>query len=227
MPKRLPIQRRGRGKPKFRPRTHKSTGKIFFPSGEGKALVMDFLHDNLKSAPIMKVKFNDLVILLAATDGSKVGEDVEIQKVGDLVEGSLVCNLETSPGSGPKMIRSAGSTGKVASHEGGLTAIVLPSKRIKKFNNSCRAVIGRVAGSGMVEKPFTKAGTRFFAMKAKGTIWPRTRATKKNAVDHPFGGGGKTLGKKKTVSRRASPGRKVGSISARRTGRSKGKSRGN
>jgi large subunit ribosomal protein L2 len=40
-----------------------------------------------------------------------------------------------------------------------------------------------------------------------------------NAVDHPFGGGGRQHpGRPKTVGRHTSPGRKVGSIAARRTG---------
>lgn len=40
-----------------------------------------------------------------------------------------------------------------------------------------------------------------------------------NPVDHPHGGGNhKHLGKPSTVSRRRSPGQKVGLIAARRTG---------
>jgi large subunit ribosomal protein L2 len=40
-----------------------------------------------------------------------------------------------------------------------------------------------------------------------------------NSVDHPFGGGKhQHTGKPKTVGRNAPPGRKVGSIAARRTG---------
>lgn len=222
MPKRIPSQRRGRAKPKFSPRTHKSLGAITFPNGTGSARVIDLLHDNVKSAPLMQVEFNNSVILLAAVEGSKVGESIEIATIGGLPEGTLVSNLEIVPGMGPKMIRSAGSLGRVVSQESGITGILLPSKAVKKVNNACRAVIGRVAGSGLKEKPFIRAGTKYFAMRSKGIIWPRVRATKKNACDHPFGGGGKHLGRHKTVSRRAPPGAKVGSIAARRTGRKRG-----
>ena len=38
---------------------------------------------------------------------------------------------------------------------------------------------------------------------------------------HPFGGTRKKIGKPETVSRNAPPGRKVGLIAARRTGRKK------
>jgi len=42
-------------------------------------------------------------------------------------------------------------------------------------------------------------------------------------VDHPFGGGNhQHIGKPSTVSRYAPPGRKVGLIAARRTGRVRG-----
>ncbi|PIO00486.1 50S ribosomal protein L2 [archaeon CG10_big_fil_rev_8_21_14_0_10_43_11] len=223
MPKRIPLQRRGRAKPKFRPRTHKSLGKIELPKQENTGIILDLLHDNIKSAPIMKVRFGKDVMLLAATNGSRVGENIMIHKLADLPEGSLVCNVESRPGAGPKLIRSAGGAGRIVGKEGKLTSVLLPSKEIKKIHSECRAIVGRVAGAGMTEKPMLKAGAGFYAMKAKGIIWPRVRATKKNAVDHPFGGGGKTLGKKKTVSRHASPGRKVGSISARRTGKRRGK----
>ncbi|MFW6003686.1 MAG: 50S ribosomal protein L2, partial [Halanaeroarchaeum sp.] len=41
-----------------------------------------------------------------------------------------------------------------------------------------------------------------------------------NAVDHPFGGGGRQHpGRPKSVSKNAPPGRKVGDLGSRRTGR--------
>jgi large subunit ribosomal protein L2 len=50
--------------------------------------------------------------------------------------------------------------------------------------------------------------------------YPRVSGVAMNAVDHPFGGGNrKHPGKPTTVSRNAPPGRKVGHIAARRTGK--------
>ena len=47
-----------------------------------------------------------------------------------------------------------------------------------------------------------------------------------NAVDHPFGGARSgRKGRSTTTSRHAPPGRKVGMIAARKTGRSKGRKR--
>ena len=65
-----------------------------------------------------------------------------------------------------------------------------------------------------------KAGKKHHKMRARGTKYPRVRGVAMNAVDHPFGGGGRQHpGRPKSVSRDAPPGRKVGAISSRRTGR--------
>jgi large subunit ribosomal protein L2 len=43
--------------------------------------------------------------------------------------------------------------------------VELPSKKQKDFNPNCMATIGIVAGSGRTEKPFYKAGRKFFLMR--------------------------------------------------------------
>jgi len=59
-------------------------------------------------------------------------------------------------------------------------------------------------------------------MRAKGKLYPRTSGVAMNAVDHPFGSGrGRHIGKPKTAPRHAPPGRNVGLIKARRTGKKK------
>jgi large subunit ribosomal protein L2 len=95
--------------------------------------------------------------------------------------------------------------------------VQLPSKKQMHIGASCRATIGIPAGGGRMTKPYAKAGKKFYAMRAVGRLWPKTSAVAKNPVDHPFGGKTKP-GKSVTVSRFAPPGRKVGSLSARRTG---------
>jgi large subunit ribosomal protein L2 len=52
-------------------------------------------------------------------------------------------------------------------------------------------------------------------------MYPRVRGVKMNALDHPFGGASHHPGKSKSTSRNAPPGRKVGAIASRRTGRKK------
>ena len=79
-----------------------------------------------------------------------------------------------------------------------------------------------MAAGGRKDKPFRKAGTKFYAMRTLNRMWPRVKGVAMNPVDHPFGGKTKP-GKAKTVSRNMPPGKKVGSISARRMGKRKRK----
>ena len=96
---------------------------------------------------------------------------------------------------------------------------MLPSKKEKEFNSSCRATIGIIAGAGRTEKPFLKAGFKYHATRARNKMWPRSAALAMNAVSHPFGGRSTCAkGKCSTVSRDAPPGAKVGKVAARRTG---------
>ena len=56
--------------------------------------------------------------------------------------------------------------------------------------------------------------------RKKGKQYPVVRGVAMNAVSHPHGGGGhQHVGGPSTVSRGAPPGRKVGNIAAKRTGR--------
>jgi large subunit ribosomal protein L2 len=71
-----------------------------------------------------------------------------------------------------------------------------------------------------MDKPVLKAGKKAKIMKGKNKLFPKTSGVAMNAVDHPFGSGrGRHMGKPRTVSRNAPPGRKVGSIASKRTGK--------
>ena len=150
--------------------------------------------------------------------GSKVGD---VAKLGDLKNGTEVFNIEHNPKDGGKFVRTGGNAAVVMAKEGDIVKIMMPSKRAKKFNVNCRATIGRAAGDGRMDKPILKAGNKFYIMKSKSKLWPRTSAVKMNAIDHPFGSGRGKRMKSKIAKRNASPGKKVGLIRPRRTGRKK------
>jgi large subunit ribosomal protein L2 len=79
-----------------------------------------------------------------------------------------------------------------------------------------------VSGAGRTEKPFMKAGARRAWLLPKGRLWPITKGQAMVAAAHPHGGGRhKHAGKPTTVGRNTPPGRKVGLIAARQSGRSK------
>jgi len=151
-------------------------------------------------------------------DGNKIGD---ISKIGDMKNGTEVFNIEHNPKDGGKFVRTGGNAAVVMAKEGDIVKVMMPSKRTKKFNVNCRATIGRAAGDGRMDKPVMKAGTKFYIMKAKSKLWPRVSAVKMNAIDHPFGSGRGKRVKSKIAKRNASPGKKVGLIRPRRTGRKK------
>ncbi len=151
-------------------------------------------------------------------DGKNNGDVV---RLGDLKNGTEVFNIEHNPKDGGKFVRTGGNFAVIIAKEGDVVKVMMPSKSVKEFSINCRATIGRAAGDGRLDKPILKAGKKFYIMKMKSKLWPRTSPIKMNAVDHPFGSGrGKRI-KSKIAKRNAPPGKKVGMIRPRRTGRKK------
>ena len=107
-----------------------------------------------------------------------------------------------------------------------LCIVLLTKPKNIEINNKCRATIGIISGGGRKEKPFMKAGEKYYSKKAKGQVYPTTKGVKMTAASHPHGGGRhRRPGKSTTVSRHSPPGKKVGLIAARSSGRKKRKRR--
>ena len=234
MGKKLIQQRRGRNKGRYNVPTHRFKGKIKYNNKnlEGKGIVEDIIHDPGHTAPLTKVKIKNQKILFLAAEGIKVGDSVcynenasdinigSIIPLGKIDEGLPVFNIEINPGDGGKLVRASGTYATVVSHHSGKTVIRLPSGKFKTLQSKCRATIGVLAGGGRKDKPFLKAGKKFHSYRTRGKQYPIVRGVAMNPVNHPHGGGGhQHVGKPYTVKRGASPGRKVGSIAAKRTGR--------
>jgi len=156
-----------------------------------------------------------------------MGKDVEL-KIGNILplksipEGTSIYNIESQPGDGGKFVRASGAFAKIITKMENGIVVELPSSKRKTFTPECRAMVGIVAGAGRTEKPFLKAGTRFYAMKSKNKFWPQVSGTSMNSVNHPFGGSSShAKGIPTQASRNAPPGRKVGKIAPKRTGRHK------
>jgi large subunit ribosomal protein L2 len=236
MGRRIQSQRRGRGGPTFRAPSHRYKADLAHRTVEESDVisgtVVDLEHDPARSAPVAAVEFEDGdQRLVLAPEGIGVGEELQVGvsaeiKAGntlplaEIPEGVPVCNVESHPGDGGKFARSSGVNAQLITHDRQAAVVQLPSDEVKRLNPECRATIGVVAGGGRTEKPFVKAGNKHHKMRARGTKWPRVRGVAMNAVDHPFGGGGRQHpGQPKSVSRDAPPGRKAGDIASRRTGR--------
>ncbi len=234
MGKNLIQQRRGKGSIIFRAPSHNYKTRIVFPNSlkPMQGNIKDFIHDPSKTAPIAKIIFeNKEEIYIPAAEGMKIGEKLEyinnninlgnITRLKDIPLGTNIYNIEKIPNSGyGAFCRAAGAFAVIVAKADNSITVLFNSKKQKEFNPNCRAIIGIVAGAGRLEKPIVKAGKKHYMMRARNRFWPNVSGVSMNAVAHPFGSGrGKHLGKPKTPPRFAPPGRKVGQIHARRTGR--------
>jgi large subunit ribosomal protein L2 len=117
------------------------------------------------------------------------GETVDIRPgnslpIRNIPQGTVIHNVEAQPGSGAKMIRSAGSFGQLMAKEAGYAQIRMPSGEVRKLLEDCRATVGQL---GNVESSSVRIG------KAGKSRWrgirPTVRGLAMNPVDHPHGGG--------------------------------------
>ena len=237
MGKSLIQQKRGKGSPRYRAPSFRYQGTANFARHENKAMnatITDILHSSGHSAPLIRLEYsNGETGLLQAPEGVKVGDNIEIgdnveMKAGNILplknipEGTLIYNIESNPGDGGKFVRASGAFAKIITKIENGIVVELPSSKRRTFLPGCRAIIGVIAGSGRTEKPFLKAGTKFYKMKAKNKMWPIVSGTSMNSVSHPFGGkSSHAKGIPTQASRNAPPGRKVGKIAPKRTGRHK------
>ena len=233
MGKNLIQQRRGRGTMTYRSPGHhfKGEAKHFLTNSSGQ--VVDIIHCGGHSAPLMEVNYftGDKGLVFAA-EGVKVGDQINmgstevkdgnVLSLADIPEGTPIHNIELNPGDGGKLVRSSGTFARIVSKTETGIRVKLPSKKERIFLPQCRASIGVIAGAGRLEKPFLKAGTKWKRMRVRNKLYPRVCGISMNAVDHPFGGKSSHHKGRPTLSpRSAPPGRKVGKISPRRTGRTK------
>ena len=182
------------------------------------------------SAPLAKLKNKEGKIFhnFAANllyEGQKIkigGHEVgDIAMIGDLKNGTEIFNIEARPKDGGRFVKSGGNFATILNKKEKEVTVLMPSKQEKRFDIYCRATIGVAGGDGRMEKPILKAGKQYHIKKSKSKLWPRTSAVKMNAIDHPFGSGrGKRI-KSKIAKRNSPPGRKVGLLRPRRTGRRK------
>ena len=231
MGKRLIQQARGHGSSTYRVRRAAYSIKPAYPSEDASGEVIKLLNTAGHSAPLALIRTNKGTFFNMAVHGLEVGQKITVGKaaeikngnilpLGDIPVGTNVCNIEIQPSRGGQMVRASGLTAIVMRKDERNVIVLMPSKQEKSFVNASRATIGIIAAGGRVEKPFVKAGKKWHLMKARNKLYPRTSPIKMNAVDHPFGGGrGKNMGKSGIAPRWAPPGRKVGLIRPRQSGR--------
>ncbi len=242
MGKRLRHQRRGSGSPKYRAKSPCYKVELKYrnyddveKTGMIKGEVLRFVDDPSRESILMEVLYdNNEKAYLIAPEGIAIGDVIETGVQAKITNGGSlplyripdnipIFNIEKFPGDGGKFVKSAGGYATIVSKEKEIVYLKLPSKKIITLSSECRAQVGVIAGGGKVEKPLVKAGKAFYKYKAKNKLWPYVRGVAMSPYNHPHGGKQHHEGRPTTVKRGDPPGRKVGHIAARSTGRKKTK----
>ena len=98
--------------------------------------------------------------------------------------GTIIHNIELTPGGGGKLVRSAGGAAQLMAKEGEYAQVRMPSGEVRKVLVSCRATIGQLGNLEHENQVIGKAGR----MRWLGRR-PQVRGVAMNPVDHPHGGG--------------------------------------
>ncbi len=153
-------------------------------------------YDPNRSAYICLVQYEDgEKRYILAPDGIKVGDSImsgskATPEVGnsmylsDIPLGAVIHAIETRPGKGATMARSAGTYAQLAGREGKYAAIKLPSGEVRRILLTCKATIGTVSNPDHGLQVLGKAGRNRWLGRR-----PRVRGVAMNPVDHPMGGG--------------------------------------
>jgi large subunit ribosomal protein L2 len=168
----------------------------FIRSKEGKATVESIEYDPNRSSRISLIRFDDGTRKYILTPNNvSLGDVIETgdtaenttgntKSLGSLQTGTLVHNVELSPGKGGVMVKSAGTAAQVMAHEGGYTLLRLPSGEMRRILSKCHATIGQVSNPDNKNKKLGRAGTS----RRLGRR-PSVRGSAMSPNSHPHGGG--------------------------------------
>jgi large subunit ribosomal protein L2 len=202
---------------------HKTNYRIidFKRTQAGTATVERLEYDPNRTSFIALIKYQDGALsYILAPQRLAVGDTVEsgaaadvkpgnAMPIGNVPVGTVVHNVETKPGAGGSLARSAGTYVMVAGRDGANVIIKLKSGETRMVAAACMASIGAVSNPDHLNEVIGKAGrTRWKGYR------PVSRGIARNPVDHPNGGrtnGGKhwatpwgkpTKGKKTRTNKR-------------------------
>ena len=161
---------------------------------EGRVASIEY--DPNRSANIALINYVDgekryIICPLGLKVGDKVisGENVDI-KVGNTLPlmnipvGTVVHNIELTPGKGASIARSAGASAQILGREDKYVLLRLKSGEQRKILGNARATIGEVGNTDHELVHLGKAGR-----KRHMGIRPTVRGSVMNPNDHPHGGG--------------------------------------
>ena len=160
------------------------------------ATVKSIQYDPNRSAHIALLAYADgvksyILAPVGLSVGDKVmsGPEADI-KVGNALPlenipvGTMVHNIELTPGKGGQIARSAGISAQIMAVEGKYATLRMPSGEMRYVLLKCRATIGQVGNVDHELVSLGKAGkARYLGLR------PEVRGSVMNPVDHPHGGG--------------------------------------
>ena len=116
--------------------------------------------------------------------------------------GTVVHNIELTPGRGGQLCRSAGSGAQLIAKEGKFATLRMPSSEMRMVYIGCRATVGEVGNAEHGTATLGKAGRKRWIGRK-----PHVRGVVMSPRDHPHGGGeGKSpVGRKMPVSPTGKP----------------------
>jgi len=132
---------------------------------------------------------------IIAPKGLEVGTKIESGANADIIVGNclplmnipvgtVVHNIELSPGRGGQLVRAAGTSAQILGREDRYVLVRLTSTEVRRILGVCRATIGEVGNENYELVSLGKAGRR----RHMG-VRPTVRGSVMNPVDHPHGGG--------------------------------------
>ncbi|WP_165075525.1 MULTISPECIES: 50S ribosomal protein L2 [unclassified Desulfovibrio] len=139
-------------------------------------------------------------VVMSGVD-SRTGQVADI-KPGNALEmaripvGTVLHNIELSPGRGGQLCRSAGTYAQLVAKEGKYALLRLPSGEVRRVLASCIATVGQVGNISHENISLGKAGRNRWLGRR-----PQVRGVAMNPIDHPLGGGeGRSSGGRHPVS---------------------------
>lgn len=160
------------------------------------ARVVEVEYDPNRSADLALLQYADgekryIVAPVGLEVGTVVvsGYDVDA-KVGNalpmrsLPVGTVIHNVEITPGRGAQMVRSAGSSATILAKEGDSVQVKLASGEVRKFHADSKATVGQIGNVEWKNRVIGKAGrSRHMGIR------PTVRGVAQNPRSHPHGGG--------------------------------------
>jgi large subunit ribosomal protein L2 len=126
------------------------------------------------------LKENDTIASGTGVD-AKIGNALPL---GEMPAGTVVHNIELTPGKGGQIARGAGTGAMVSAKEGEFVFLKLPSGEVRKVSVKSMATVGQLGNAELKNEVIGKAGrSRHMGRR------PTVRGVAQNPRSHPHGGG--------------------------------------